>query len=232
MEDQSNTPADVTSVAVPPVAPRAEGTRRINRDHLFEIVAAIMLGVATVAAAWSGYQAALWGGVQSADYARASGYRVESTKASTASGQDRLFDSQVFSQWLNAHETGNTTLAQIYERRFRPEFTVAFGAWLATDPFTNPSAPPGPLYMPQYVSATAQQAVQLDAQADAMVAAGEDARSTSDHYIFYTVIFALTLFLAGVSDRFRWWWIRLVLLAGAVGVFLFGLVNVVVLPIR
>ncbi len=46
------------------------------------------------------------------------------------------------------------------------------------------------------------------------------------------MIFALTLFLAGVSDRFRWWWIRLVLLAGAVGIFLFGLVNVVALPIR
>jgi hypothetical protein len=86
--------------------------------------------------------------------------------------------------------------------------------------------------MSQYVSATAQQAVALDAQADATVAAGEDARSTSDHYVFYTVIFALTLFLAGVSDRFRWWWIRLVLLAMASGVFLLGLVNVVSLPIR
>jgi len=86
MEEQPNTAADATPVAVQPGAPRAEGTRRISRDHLFEIVAAIMLGVASVAAAWSGYQAALWGGVQSADYVRASGYRVESTKASTASG--------------------------------------------------------------------------------------------------------------------------------------------------
>ena len=231
MEEQPNVPADADPAAEQP-APRAEGTRRISRDHLFEIVAAIMLGVATVAAAWSGYQAALWGGVQSADYVRASGYRVESTKASTAAGQDRLFDSQVFSQWLNAYETGNTTLAQVYQRRFRPEFTVAFGAWLATDPFNNPNAPPGPLYMPEYVSASAQQATQFEAQADAMVTAGEDARSTSDHYVFYTVIFALTLFLAGVSDRFRWWWIRLVLLAGAFGVFLFGLINVVSLPIR
>jgi len=231
MEDQPNEPAHATPVAEQP-APRAEKAPRISRDHLFEIVAAIVLGVATVAAAWSGYQAALWGGVQSADYVRASGYRVESTKASTASGQDRLFDSQVFSQWLNAYETGNATLAHIYERRFRPEFTVAWNAWMATDPFTNPSAPPGPLYMPQYVSASGQQAVALDAQADAMVAAGEGARSTSDHYVFYTVIFALTLFLAGVSDRFRWWWIRLVLLAMASGVFLFGLVNVISLPIR
>ena len=86
MEEQPNTAADATPVAVQPGAPRAEGTRRISRDHLFEIGAAIMLGVASVAAAWSGYQAALWGGVQSADYVRASGYRVESTKASTASG--------------------------------------------------------------------------------------------------------------------------------------------------
>ena len=49
----------------------------LSPDRVFEIFAAVALGVATVAAAWSGYQASLWGGVQSEDYVQASGYRVK-----------------------------------------------------------------------------------------------------------------------------------------------------------
>jgi len=46
------------------------------------------------------------------------------------------------------------------------------------------------------------------------------------------VIFGLTLFLAGVSDRFRAWGIRLALLTMAVGVFVFGFVQIIELPVR
>ncbi len=35
-------------------------------------------------------------------------------------------------------------------RRFRPQFLVAFNAWIATNLLHNPKAPPGPTYMPQY----------------------------------------------------------------------------------
>ena len=34
--------------------------------------------------------------------------------------------------------------------RLRPQFLVAFNAWIATNPLHNPKAPPGPTYMPQY----------------------------------------------------------------------------------
>jgi hypothetical protein len=212
-------------------AARVWVSERLTPDHFFELVATVVLGIATVAAAWSGYQAARWSGVQANDYVQASAYRVESTKAATAAGQDRLFDSQVFSQWLNAHFTGDDTLATIYERRFRDEFRVAFQAWLATDPFNNVNAPPGPLYMPQYASAKAIESDRLESQAQATFTAGVQANTTSDGYIFFTVIFASTLFLAGVSDRFRWRWMRVALLAMAVIALLFGLVSILELPI-
>ncbi len=32
---------------------------------------------------------------------------------------------------------------RVAEERFRPQFLVAFDAWLATHPFTNPNAPKG-----------------------------------------------------------------------------------------
>ena len=38
----------------------------------------------------------------------------------------------------------------IAERRFRPEFAVAFDAWIATDPEHNPDAAKGPMYLDEY----------------------------------------------------------------------------------
>ena len=231
MADEPNATGDGGSAAEGGSAEPTAKARVLHVDHVLELVAAIILGVATIATAWSGYQAALWNGVQATDYVKASGYRVESTRASTLAGQQQLYDSQVFSQWLNAHLTGNEQLATISERRFRDEFRVAFQAWLATDPFTNANAPPGPLLMPQYVQAKAQEADQLEAKAAATLEAGQEANATSDRYVQFTVIFASALFLAATSDRFRWRSMRLALLAMAMVALAFGLVNAAELPI-
>src|SRR5437016_9071039 len=125
-------------------------TRQQRTERWLEVVTAIMLGVVAVATAWSGYQATRWAGEQSTLYARASALRVEATRDSTLAGQLRLNDFISVNNWLNAYTQGNTKLARIFQMRFTPELQVAFEAWLATNPFNNPNAPPGPLFMPQY----------------------------------------------------------------------------------
>ena len=117
----------------PPSATRRKGLLAISGEHLLELAVIIVLALATIGTAWSGYQATRWSGVQAADYVTANFLRVESTKVASRAGQDRLYDSQVFSQWLNAYAAGNHDLASIYQRRFRPEFVVAFEAWMATE---------------------------------------------------------------------------------------------------
>ena len=222
-----------------PTTPRADAaepmgevplTRR--QERLLELVATVILALATLGTASSGYQATRWSGVQAADYVTASGARVEATKASTTAGQDRLFDSQVFSQWLNANHAGDAELAAEYQRRFRPEFDPAFEAWLATDPFTNTAGPPGPLYMPEYDSADARRAEELEIQAAALFEAGQQANETSDQYVLNTVFLASALFLAGIAGRFEWRAARIAILvtsAIALGV---GILNIVRLPIE
>jgi hypothetical protein len=232
MADEPDAAAHPDSAPEVESAELAAKARVLHVDHVLELVATIVLGAATIATAWSGYQAALWNGVQATDYVQASGSRVESTRASTLAGQQQLYDSQVFSQWLNAHFADNEQLAGIYERRFRDEFRVAFQAWLATDPFTNANAPPGPLFMPQYVQAKAQEADQLEAKATATLEAGQAANATSDRYVQFTVIFASALFLAATSDRFRWRSTRVAVLAMAIVALAFGLINLAQLPIQ
>src|SRR5215217_1653821 len=125
-------------------------TKPSRGERLLEFGAVLLLSLATVMTAWSGYQAARWSGEQSQHYARASATRIKSQQQSAAAGQQRIDDLLYFNGWLDAREAGNRRLATVYRKRFRPGFVPAFAAWIAQRPFTNQHAIPGPLYMPQY----------------------------------------------------------------------------------
>jgi hypothetical protein len=206
-------------------------TSQQRTERRFEVVTAILLGVVAVATAWSGYQATRWAGEQSTLYAQASALRVESTRDSTLAGQYKLNDVIIVNNWINAYIQGNTKLANIYQRRFRPELQIAFTAWLATSPFTNPNAPPGPLFMPQYKVSQDALANQLEAQAAKTFDKGQAAKEQGDAYVLNTVFLATVLFLTAIAENFKWNRIRAVILVVAVVMLLFGIYHLVVYPV-
>ena len=114
--------------------------------------------------------------------------------------------------------------------RFRPEFEVAFDAWRATKPLTNPDAPKGPTYMPQYKEPGLAVANALDSQASAYFAAGEAAGETSDKYIRVTVFLASVLFLIGISTHFPLRGVRYALIALGATLLVLSLVQIAQLP--
>ena len=103
--------------------------------------------------------------------------------------------------------------------RFTPNLDAAFRAWLATGPETNPAAPPGPTYMPEYHQPQKAKAAKLNAQATVDYAAGEKAGSNADDYVRTTVYLATVLFLAGIGSHFAYRAIRYGL-AGVAGALL------------
>ncbi len=206
-----------------------EGTSRSER--VLELGAVLLLSLTVLATAWSGYQASLWSGEQSQHYAESSAVRNKAQRASTHAGQSRIDDLLYFNGWLDAHENGNELLAHIYERRFRPAFVPAFRAWIAEEPFTNPDAVAGPLYMPEYHLAALDRADALDAGADGLYQAGTDAKSNDDDYILSTVFFAAVLFFASISLRVDWRRLRIAVLFLASLMLVGGLVFVLTLPI-
>ena len=115
---------------------------RSTADVWIDTIAAVLLAVAAVATAWSSYQASRWTGEQSKAFAAASAARVESTRASGLANAQTSVDVGVFTQWVDAELRGEDELSEFYEQRFRDEFQPAFQAWLATDPFDDPAAPP------------------------------------------------------------------------------------------
>ena len=108
---------------------------------------------------------------------------MEATRASTQAGQLRLYDVILFNNWLNTYSNQQAELTKIYEKRFRDEFRPAFDAWLAIHPFSNPDAPPGPLFMPEHHNLLEDQAAKLEQDAEQFFAAGRTATQNSDDYL-------------------------------------------------
>ena len=78
---------------------------------------------------------------------------------------------------------GQEDIVEFYERRFLPEFKIAFDAWIKLDPINNSSAPPGPRYMPQYHSSKMEEANSLIEEAAVKVEEGTKAIATAHDYI-------------------------------------------------
>jgi len=209
--------------------PRRPSTGR-GREHAWELAATVLLAVATLGIAYSGYQAARWTGVQSERYAQSNAARSTANRVATAAGQDRLQDLLNFNRWLEVSTQGDPTLANLYVRRFRPEFVPAFTAWLAQNPLQNPHAVPSPLDMPQYRPAGFTRANQLAHQADQDYAAGRNATSDTDAYVLTTVFFAAVLFFAGISLRFTWDAMRVAVLVLGTLFLGYGLARIATLP--
>ena len=182
---------------------RESRPERLRWERFVEISEAIVLATVAVATAWSGYQAAKWDGRQAERYGTASAIRIQADEQLTLGGQQKLLDVATFNTWIQAKQDGHEQLADLYVRRFSPEFKTAFVAWLATHPFSNPNAPPGPSFMPQYTNPQIDQGNALNDEATAIFDEGTQARETSDNYIRTTVVLATVLFLLALSQRFR-----------------------------
>jgi hypothetical protein len=215
-----------------PVNRRVPDTEEVSsREKGIEIVSAVLLALAALAAAWSGYQASLWDGIQSSDYTQASGLRTRSSENHLDANQQRLADLSLFENYLDAHLRGETELADFYRARFRPEFTPAFEAWLALDPINDSSVPHSPLVLPEYTLASEQEATRQKHEADATFEHGEDANGISDTYVFTTIFFASVLFLAAIAERLEFFPLRVSLLAFAAVAFVTGVVIIVMQPV-
>jgi hypothetical protein len=167
------------------------------------IIEAVLLSIVALLAAYSGYAAAKWSTESRVKLAEASTVRAEANRANLQAMSLRNFDSSTFEAWFAAYTARNKQAMTIAERRFRAPFRVAFDAWRATHPETNPDAPKGPTYMPQYRQPRLKQSAALDDQATEDFAAGSAAGGTSDKYVRVTVFLASVLFLIGISTQFR-----------------------------
>ena len=130
------------------------------------MVATVLLAAATVATAWSGYQASRWNGEQAKAASRTNAMRIDAARAQGLAEAQTEVDVATFTQWVNAYVREETELANFYFRRFRKEFKPAVNAWIATRPLKNLKAPLTPFMMPQYRLAATAEVERLDAETE------------------------------------------------------------------
>lgn len=206
-----------------------------------ELIATIMLGLATVLAAWSAFQAAKWSGRQAIAFSEAGAKRVLASTYATGADQRRALDANIFIAWaqavaseeraseLRAHgyQPKVGTLSNFFFRRFPPELERATKAWLATRPFRTRQAPATPFEMPEYRLPSSETAKRLFDQAEGRAADARLFNLRSDRYVALTILFATVLFLSGIATKVEGRLIRrvtlglsLVILVGSVVVLL------------
>ncbi len=213
-----------------------------------ELIATIVLAIATILTAWSAFQSGKWGGTQSVNFSEAGAARTESTRFDTRAGQLAQIDVAMYIDWVSAlvediesraipalspgtYEPTPGTISGFLYLRFRDEFRPAIDAWIATDPTNNANAPPTPFVMEEYSVADADEADRLAAVADEKAQAARDANQTGDNYVLTMVLFASVLFFAGVSSKMNRPRNRMLVLGFGLVTLTVGIVILVTLPI-
>src|SRR4051812_48197501 len=101
--------------------------RRKHRwEEVVEVIEVLVLSLAAIATAWSGFQASQWDDRQGLSYGQATTQRFAASAVSTLGGQQLAADSAMFTSWLGARAAGDTDLEMILVRRFTPDYRQAF----------------------------------------------------------------------------------------------------------
>lgn len=212
----------------------SEETAQARRMPIFERIelwSAVLLAAATVATAYSAYEATRWGGVQATSFTEAGTARTESAKAESDGFTLVAIDANIFTEYAVAFSQGNERLMEILRKRFfRSEFKPAYRAWLRDQPLTNPAAAKLPFQLPEYRIAKLEAADQLSDKAGRLFDQGREANQTSDEYVLGTIFFAAVLFFAGLATKFKSDRIALGALSFGTLMFLGGLIRLGTLP--
>jgi len=76
----------------------SHGDSTSRSERVLELIATILLSLATLGIAWSGYQAARWNGRQAREYAQANTARSKANRAATTGDQFRTQDLLIFNR--------------------------------------------------------------------------------------------------------------------------------------
>jgi hypothetical protein len=199
-------------------------------ERLVEIVAVLLLGIATVGTAWCGYQSSQWNGQQS-DLAReSSDARVEASRLFGLATQKVAYDANIVAQYAQAVVQGNDALAQFYRKNLvRPPFLPLLDQWQAE---IAAGGSPTSLFQDQsYLDAQFGDYQKAIDQSEALTAQSQQASVTSNDYVITTILLAIALFFAGVTSSFRYQPARIFLVLLALGTVAVAATRLADLPI-
>jgi hypothetical protein len=199
-------------------------------DRLIELVAVLVLGIATVGTAWCGYQATQWNGVQSSAMTASTDARVEASRLFGLATQRASYDSSMIAQYAQAVQAGNTKLATFYRKTLiREELLPVIDRWEAE--IKAGGIPTRLIDDANYMNAQFGPYREATVKADAATAAALKAGDIQHSYVINTILLAVALFFAGVTSNFAWRPARVLLVLAAIASLGVAAVNLADLPV-
>lgn len=194
---------------------------------VLEISTVVLLSLTAVVTAWCGFEASKWGGEMSIAFSQASSARVQAASAESTAQAARQYDLTIYTEWVLAERDGDADLVEFIEARFTPEFETAFDAWNDEGRVAD-----GPFAMDEYVPPGEAEAAELSARADQKFDDALRNNQRGDDYSLLTVLFALVLFFAALSQNQRAQWRRTVFLTLSGVLAIVGIIVLTTYPIK
>ena len=207
----------------------ADRSRQSN-NRLSEMLAVLLLGIATIGTAWCGYEASRWNQDQG-DLAReASDLRVEGNRQFGLATQSIVYDVNLVAQYAKAVVDGDTKLQEFFKTTlFRPAFLPVLERWQAA--IDAGQHPPNLLEDRDYIGSQFADYQATQSKAEAKDVEAENAGENGDDYVFITLMLASALFFAGVTTSFKMHMARLVLISLAAVLIAYAISRIVTLPV-
>jgi hypothetical protein len=208
----------------------AAAESKTARDRTIEIIAVLMLGVATVGSAWCGYQATRWNGEQARLTHVSTDSRVEASRLFSLATQTVAYDTNMVSQYAQAVVAKNDKLKAFYRASLiRPDFIEILDQWEAQ--VAAGTLPTNLLDDKAYLDSQFATYRAAEATAEQATSAGEEAGKNADAFVLTTLLLAIGLFFAGVTSSFRFPTARLLLVAASAVTLAVAAARLVDLPI-
>ena len=166
-----------------------------------ELVAVLLLSVTAIVTAWTGFQASKWSGAMSISFSEASSSRIEAGRQEAVANRKQDIQVSLFTQWLQARQTGDEELAVFLQDRFPEPLATAFPIWGESKPLTNPDAAPTPFELEEYAIPELDAAAEADKRADQRFAEALRNNQRGDNYTVLTIGFATVLFFGAIAGR-------------------------------
>jgi hypothetical protein len=179
-----------------------DNVRTSDRLHdLSEMIATILMAVATVATAWCAYQSTVWDGEQEFALHEAN-ILNESVDAHREQARiQMMIHIEQFISWAEAIASENERMASYMESTFAPSLRTAVDEWRALDPLNDLSAPRHPFALPSYVLEDNVKADSLQVLYRTQYQTAIESNTHSEHYTLLTVILASVLFFGGITTN-------------------------------
>ncbi len=186
---------------------------------MFELVAAGLLGLATIGTAWCAYQAAAWNQEETDLGREASDIRAESTRLFSLGTQRTAYDATIAAMYAEALSEQNTRLVEFYrENLVRPDFLPVIDKW--EEQARNGQPLTRLIDDPEYVDSQFGESQELGAEADAKGDESNEASENSADFVRTTIFLASALFFVGITSQFHARSVQLALLL--IGTVMFG----------